>query len=522
MNENWYPTPQEIADKIKYMVDWENTKSILDPSAGKGDLLLGIACSDFNDYITYQHREEEPNAIVKQKEMEVGLFAIEIDPSLRSVLYNYRLFAHRNAQEYEEIWVIGNDFFDYDGQYKIDCIVMNPPFDQGAAHLLRAIELMKEGGQIICVLNKETIDNPFSEERKLLVKKLKDAEIINIGKAFSKAYRKASPECVIVNLDIKKNKENFFSFSEYSTVNNYTIDTEPNKFVISRDSIKAEVDRHKVEIEQYKKVLNEIHKLRGLGGVAFSEVEDYSTDFNQYIKASTKRAWKKLLSYPRFTKLMSSKIKKEFMQQINSSSLIEFTEQNIYQFLDALIFSFESIMNESILSTFDLLTSYDKQNKIEKEGWWTNDSYKVNKKVIIPQLWGYCFSSYKIDWKLEDVLNDLDRVMMWLSGDRLKDKNNPTDDTEFRNQYENGIIETFVKNSEKGNVFNYVHESHFFRFRVYKKHTVYGTIHLEFKDEFLWQEFNERAAEGKNWIPDDYKARRKEKMKKGFLLEYKE
>lgn len=31
--------------------------------------------------------------------------------------------------------------------------------------------------------------------------------------------------------------------------------------------------------------------------------------------------------------------------------------------------------------------------------------------------------------------------------------------------------------------------------------TVRGTLHFEFKDEKLWQEFNMRACAGKKWLP---------------------
>lgn len=43
-------------------------------------------------------------------------------------------------------------------------------------------------------------------------------------------------------------------------------------------------------------------------------------------------------------------------------------------------------------------------------------------------------------------------------------------------------------------------ESTFFRIKFFKK----GTVHLEFKDEHAWAEFNRRAAAGKNWIGGGY------------------
>lgn len=49
-------------------------------------------------------------------------------------------------------------------------------------------------------------------------------------------------------------------------------------------------------------------------------------------------------------------------------------------------------------------------------------------------------------------------------------------------------------------------QSTYFTMRCYKK----GTLHLQFRDETLWERFNIMAATGKNWLPDDTKSRRKE------------
>jgi len=40
-------------------------------------------------------------------------------------------------------------------------------------------------------------------------------------------------------------------------------------------------------------------------------------------------------------------------------------------------------------------------------------------------------------------------------------------------------------------------ESTFFEIRYYMK----GTLHLYFRDERLWNQFNILAAKGRNWLP---------------------
>lgn len=47
-----------------------------------------------------------------------------------------------------------------------DLIVMNPPFENGVKHLLKALEMQsRNGGSIVCLLNAETIKNQCTNER---------------------------------------------------------------------------------------------------------------------------------------------------------------------------------------------------------------------------------------------------------------------------------------------------------------------------------------------------------------------
>ena len=49
----FYPTPEALVDKMINKVDWGNVTSILEPSAGKGDILAGI--QRYNDYCEWYY-----------------------------------------------------------------------------------------------------------------------------------------------------------------------------------------------------------------------------------------------------------------------------------------------------------------------------------------------------------------------------------------------------------------------------------------------------------------------------------
>ena len=76
------------------------------------------------------------------------------------------------------------------------------------------------------------------------------------------------------------------------------------------------------------------------------------------------------------------------------------------------------------------------------------------------------------------MLNDIDKVMCYLSGKRIEEIKRIT-----------SAVDDMPK-SDKSTV------STFFKINAFKK----GTIHLEFLDEALWNRFNIEACQGKGWI----------------------
>ena len=70
------------------------------------------------------------------------------------------------------IQIVHDNFLTYNPFKQYDLIIMNPPFSNGDKHLLKALDVQKNGGNIICLLNAETIRNPYTETRKELIRQL--------------------------------------------------------------------------------------------------------------------------------------------------------------------------------------------------------------------------------------------------------------------------------------------------------------------------------------------------------------
>ena len=186
----FYPTPENVFEEMFSLVNWEGVSYVLEPSAGNGTLVKLLR----KKFCGYARCPE--------------VFAIEINPALRAELKE------------KKIPLCGEDFLQFKSFSPFDVIFANPPFSQGELHLRYAISLMEgweNGGQIVFLLNSETIDNPFSVGRKALIQKLNqyNAKVISLGAAFQNAERPTNVNVSMVYLRIPPKERKSFIFENY-------------------------------------------------------------------------------------------------------------------------------------------------------------------------------------------------------------------------------------------------------------------------------------------------------------------
>lgn len=113
--------------------------------------------------------------------------------------------------------LLDTDFLNYQKDIDFDLIVMNPPFSNGDDHFLKAWDI-SENTEIVCLLNAETIKNPYTKSRQLLLKIIED----NDGtyefrkEAFIDAERKTQVEVALVRVK-KVTEKSRFSFDGMET-----------------------------------------------------------------------------------------------------------------------------------------------------------------------------------------------------------------------------------------------------------------------------------------------------------------
>ncbi|PRY35067.1 uncharacterized protein DUF4942 [Spirosoma oryzae] len=466
MNAEYYPTPRPVIAKMLNGIDARSLKAkqILEPQAGEGALL---------DYLTGICGVSSRN-----------VYAIEEDADLAYTL---------QGKDYK---VIHNDFLTYSGDYLFDLILMNPPFSNGDEHLLKAWEVMQEG-DIVCLLNAETIRNPYTSRRKYLAKVIDDfGSVEYLGDCFSQATRRTDVDVALVRLhkaekdprfdfSFSGNAERKFDFSEELISDQLAMNDLTGALLRQYEMTKSAYVGYikaRKELEFYSQGLIYSHNsVTKLADENYSP--NLSASYNGFLNSFKSEAWSMILGKLNVGKFLTNSVMKDFEKYKKSQGAMDLTRENILSMVQILIMNRGSIMEKAVVDVFDIFTKYHKENRCHVEGWKTNDYWKVNKKIILPYYlddirWS---TYYSTSHRCYQEFADIEKVMCYLTG---------------RDYAQTPSIKDFISKVRIGD--SGEHESTFFYFRCYKK----GTLHLRFKDEKLWEEFNRQACKGKMWLPD--------------------
>ena len=529
----FYPTPESVVKKMLEDIDLMLVKSVLEPSAGKGDILRVLA------------EEEDRYGRVK-----FDVDCIEIDANLRQILsYNFskdreRELKHReeelkphsewnsNTNRYDEIpsknpaelenirrelncffaggiHIVHDDFLTYTPFKQYDLIIMNPPFSNGDKHLLKALQMQENGGYIICLLNAETILNPYTETRKALVRQLEEyeAEIEYIEDAFTTAERRTGVEIALIKVSIPQVQEEsdiYNRMKEAERVEDFNPEVTDLEVT---DYIKAAVNRFNVEVKSGLELIRQYKAMIPYMLDSFDETDKYKkpilrltnsyergyddcVSVNDYLKAVRLKYWRALLSNQKFTGKLTSKLQKEYRERVERLADYDFSEFNIYTLSAEMNMQVKQGIEDEIIAMFDRLTeehSYYPEctkNKHLYDGWKTNKAHKIDKKVIIP-----CYGVFDAwdgkprVYNANGVLSDIERILNFLDGGMTQE----VDSMAFLKSY-------FEQNNTKNIPMKY------FSATFYKK----GTVHLVFNCPELIERFNIYAAQQKAWLPPSY------------------
>lgn len=480
-NKDFYPTPEDLFHRL--MNGKRNIHGkILEPSAGSGALIAHI------------------RKLARRATVQID--AIESDMRLTGVLMS------------EGIDVVWNDFLTYETYKEYDYIVMNPPFSNGVDHVLKALELAENQlsrCEIYAIVNKETIDNPYSTKRKTLLRKLDahNAEIRYVTGGFSDAERKTDVEVALITVKVEKSGRGKSIYDKIPFTNagntEESLETALSTYVKSNELTEkmndiqrltreyetaCEVSRKAFKASQEKSqffdYINNVNKKDGSwsGGVGMIESRKITTEeLNEELARLRRGYWQLILD----TDEIKSKLTNEAIQQLNkrlsAAGEMEINLVNVEMLIMALMYNRGDILMESVVAIFEKITQYHQRdfsaNIHYYNGWKTNDAYKINRKIIIPikyspfePVWDFDEDYGKIHREVRDYINDIVKAFQLID---------PELDADFASistqEFENDLL----------------------RFKMFKN----GNIHVWFNDLTLLSKLNYLCGRHFNWLPTD-------------------
>jgi hypothetical protein len=460
-NKDFFPTPTNVIQLMLEGFSLEG-KTILEPSAGKGDIV--DFCSNHG----------------------ANVIACELNDDLRHIVASKcKLIAH--------------DFLTVTSEQisHVDMIVMNPPFSADEHHILHAYTIAPDGCQIIALCNLNTVKNDrFSRRRELRSIVDTYGSWQDIGAMFSDAERPTDVEIGLIRIQkpgggYQAEFEGFFMDDDP--------EEEQGNGIMPYNVVRDLVNRYVEAVKLYDKQMELGVQMNYLLGsfykteIGFTCTEEGKPKLRaDFKKDLQKSAWKYLFKKLNMEKYATKGLKDDINKFVEQQTQVPFTMRNIYRMLDIIVGTQAERMDRALIEIFDKLTMHYHENRYNVEGWKTNSHYLVNKKFILNWVssteWGRAYIRYQGNSELVD---DLVKALCYLTGENYNSMN--TIYHEFQSKPvgtdENG--RTINEYKDWGTWYDWT----FFRVKLFKK----GTGHFEFKDPDVWALFNQNIARIKGY-----------------------
>jgi hypothetical protein len=492
-------------------------QGVIDPQAGNGALLKHL-----RELCEFQFGDKS----------QIELCAVEIDRQLRVIL------------DAEGFAVIGTNWLEYSEPRKFSLILSNPPFAEGVEHCLKSIEHLAPKGGLACLLNAESLRNPYTKERRRLLMQLAlswgiDAEEYGIsintryagedgeeaikgllaeieaagglkwlGSCFAsvEAERRTDVEvvCVWIIAPDRPNAGINWADGDFEPAS----EPESPEFQSNPLAHRSVIKRLAAQYRAARDLIVERAELESKLAYFLIEAQDcYAAnnegsrvnllsklEYNEQLELLRGLFWSIIFKKIDLGKRIGSSEEKRFTQFAKTQSRMEFNEANIVEMIEIIIGDMGGIMSRLVVEVFDKMIGYHADNRVHSEGWKTNAPGKIkNNKLIFPH--GVVFNQYFNSFSVyqENFWDDLDKALCWVSGmdyEHLQQRQHTTG-LILKAQCDLCSGNRSAKHDEK--LF-----SHFFVVRMHKK----GTVHLWFRDAQVAKDFAIKAAEGRAWIAE--------------------
>ncbi len=465
-NENeFYPTPSHVIELMCEGLKIEG-KTILEPSAGKGDIV---------NYL---------------KAQGANVLSCETNKDLQTILKS-------------KCDLIGEDFLKLESHQisHIQAIVMNPPFSNADKHILHAYNIAPAGCKIISLCNIETVKNTRYSSRQELTSIIDNfGQWQDIGNCFEEAERQTSVNVALVTIN-KAGSEQSAEFEGFYT------DEEPEQEqfngLMPYNFVRDLVNRYIGAVKIYNELLTVKSRLNAMTSSFFNGDIGIQTNhsYNSYKKELQKSGWNFIFNKMEMNKFVTRGLREDINKFVEQQQNIPFTMKNIYRMLEIVHGTREQRLDKAILEAFDRVTERHHENRHNVKGWKTNLHFLVGKKFILPYMispareYGYTTDVYtSLKSSYDGIIPDLEKALCFVTGEPY----------ETKETIEGKEVKTYlntVSNSINRNIYGEWYNSHFFKYKGYKN----GNMHFEFISDEVWGQFNQRVAKLKGYPLFEYR-----------------
>lgn len=473
-NPDFYPTPKEVIAQMMMGEDFIG-KTILEPSAGSGNIV---------DWL---------------KQNGAGqVIACENDPHLLKLLRG-------------KCDIVAEDFLTVTSEQvsHVDYIVMNPPFSEGAKHILHAFDIAPACCTIVALCNSSNFESCYRDKTKAQLKETVElyGQREFLGNIFKNAERCTEVYVELVKLYKEGEGENEFDgyfFEQFDSDVAGGSEEGLMQYNFVRDIVNRYTSAVRMfdQVMQLSKDINEVadfydfktiqdHKTGELrqekvtyGGLPITfgaqtkSEHPTAVSHQRYKRELQKHYWHIIFQKLNMDKYATKDLREQINKFIESQKCVPFTMKNIYKVVDMVIQTNGQRMLKALEEAFDVICSLSAENSTAGEKWKTNANYMVNRRFIVDYITeGYFYgrTKYTVDFPCgggrTEIMEDVCKALCYLTG---------------RNYDEIGRLSSVGRGKEWGKWF----EWGFFRCRGYKK----GTMHFEFLDEDVWGKFNYEVA----------------------------
>lgn len=468
-NPDFFPTPDEVIGQMFNYGSSPTGKIIFEPSAGKGNIV---------DFCKMMGAKE--------------VIACEKHPELRAIVG-------------QKCKLIGADFLQVtsDMVSHINMIVMNPPFSADEEHIIHAWDIAPSGCEILALCNYNSINRPTNRKQKVLAETVQQfGHYECFGQCFEEAERQTGVEVGFIRmLKPASEKDDFAGYfdmddadsidktEEGITTYNYVQD------IVSRyvDALKkfAHVTAVEADMNDTISVFSSSIMFKPVSSSSKDDHRYTEIDFDGFRKRLQSAAWKMIFGKFEMEKYVTRGVREDLNRFIETQQNVPFTVKNVYKMLQMVVGTRKDRMDKVLVEAFERICSFSDQNSTAGETWRTNSNYKINRKFIHPRICEFDSrwpeEHVKVDYRSYEYIDDIVKAICFLTGKPYSSDYNDT-------------LRGYVQ--DKKPLWGEWMDWGFFRIKGFKK----GTMHFEFLDQKVCDEFNRQVARIKGWrLPSDTK-----------------